>query len=42
MRKTMASPMRFYASGIPNGEYEVFANLYDNAAIRYYLWLYGN
>jgi hypothetical protein len=28
--------MRFYASGIPNGEYEVIANLYDNAAMRYF------
>jgi hypothetical protein len=28
--------MRFYASGLANGEYEVFANLYDNAAMRYF------
>jgi hypothetical protein len=28
--------MRFYASDIPNGEYEVFANLYDNASMRYF------
>jgi hypothetical protein len=28
--------MHFYASGIPNGRYEVFANLYDNAAMRYF------
>ena len=28
--------MHFYANGIPNGRYEVFANLYDNAAMRYY------
>ena len=28
--------MHFLASGIPNGDYEVFANLYDNSAMRYY------
>ena len=28
--------MHFYANGIPNGEYEVFANVYDNAAMRYF------
>ena len=28
--------MHFYADGIPNGEYEVIANLYDNAAMRYF------
>ena len=28
--------MHFYADAIPNGQYEVFANLYDNAAMRYY------
>ncbi|MBE7436701.1 MAG: DUF4082 domain-containing protein [Anaerolineales bacterium] len=28
--------MRFYADGIPNGTYQVFANLYDNASMRYY------
>ena len=28
--------MRFYATGIPNGTYEVIANLYDNAPMRYY------
>ncbi|RPI99786.1 MAG: DUF4082 domain-containing protein, partial [Chloroflexi bacterium] len=28
--------MRFYASGIPDGPYEVIANLYDNAQMRYF------
>ena len=28
--------MHFYAGGIPNGRYEVIANLYDNAPMRYY------
>ena len=28
--------MRFYASGIPNGEYEVIANLYESAPMRYF------
>jgi len=28
--------MHFYAHGIPNGPYEVIANLYDNAAMRYF------
>ena len=28
--------MHFYATGIPNGQYEVIANLYDNAAMRYF------
>ena len=28
--------MHFFASGIPNGDYEVLANLYDNSAMRYY------
>jgi len=28
--------MHFYAAGIPNGRYQVFANLYDNAAMTYY------
>jgi len=28
--------MHFYANDIPNGQYEVIANLYDNAAMRYF------
>jgi hypothetical protein len=28
--------MHFYASGLPNGQYEVFGNLYDNAPMRYF------
>ena len=28
--------MRFYAGNIPSGTYTVIANLYDNAAMRYY------
>ena len=28
--------MHFYAGGIPNGRYQVIANLYDNAPMRYY------
>jgi len=28
--------MTFSATGIPNGTYEVFANLYDNSPMRYY------
>ena len=28
--------MNFYADGIPNGRYEIIANLYDNAAMRYF------
>jgi len=28
--------MHFSAGGIPNGRYKVIANLYDNAAMRYY------
>ncbi len=27
--------MRFYAGGLPNGTYEIFANLYDNAPLTY-------
>ena len=33
--------MRFYASGIPNGQYEVFANLYTSAAGRDMRYYYG-
>ena len=28
--------MQFYANGIPNGRYQVYANLYDNVPMRYY------
>ena len=28
--------MRFHAEGIPNGRYVLYANLYDNAAMRYF------
>jgi hypothetical protein len=28
--------MRFYANGIPNGEYEVIANLYESSPMRYF------
>jgi len=33
--------MRFYASGIPNGEYEVFANLYTSGSGRDARYYYG-
>ncbi len=34
--------MRFYMSGIPNGTYEVIANLYDNEPMRYFYGYTGD
>jgi hypothetical protein len=35
--ETLGLPvMRFYASGIPNGTYEIIANLYNNEPMRYF------
>lgn len=32
----MADTMHFFSSGIPNGVYQVYANLYDTHTLRYY------
>ena len=36
LHTTTLPTMRFYAGGIPNGRYQVIANLYDNAHMRYF------
>ena len=28
--------MHFYSTGIPNGQYQVYANLYDTNPLRYF------
>ncbi|MBK8150618.1 MAG: DUF2341 domain-containing protein [Acidobacteria bacterium] len=36
LHTTNLPTMRFYLNGIPNGRYQVVANLYDNARMRYF------
>ena len=36
LHTTTLPTLRFHAEGLPNGRYQLYANLYDNAAMRYF------